>query len=110
MTPDPATATIERYPPVHKGNLMIQPKLPFLASVALAASFFVLAGCHDDRITAAEIRNNTTPSLAHYARNGEQVKNDHARIIDNNTRGIWDDLDRILLLHENSHLTRHPIP
>jgi hypothetical protein len=51
-----------------------------------------------------------TPELDHTARSHQQAANDHARIIDNNTRGIWDDVDRLLLLDHNSRLTPYSVP
>lgn len=89
---------------------MMHRKLSFLVSLALVSCFLMMVGCSNDRITAAKIRRNTTPELDHVAASNEQIRNDHARIIDNNTRGIWSDLDRLLLTNRNSRLQPHSMP
>jgi hypothetical protein len=74
----------------------------------LGLSLVSLTGCN--RVTARDIRGNMTPELKTTNRSGQLHKNDYARIIDNNTRSAWDDLDRFLLLHRNSRLTPWPMP
>lgn len=59
---------------------------------------------------AQRIRANYTPYLDSTAANSEQDRNTQARVIDHNTRGIWDDLNRLLLLDEPSRLTPYKIP
>lgn len=89
---------------------MTHSKLSFFASLTLAASCAVMIGCNNDRLTAGEIRRNPTPTLDHLAASHEQIENAHARVIDNNTRGIWSDLDRLLLLHRSSRLQPYTLP
>ncbi len=74
----------------------------------LGLSLMTLTGC--GRVTAGDIRGNMTPELKTTNRSSGIQKNDYARIIDNNTRGAWDDLDRFLLLHRNSRLSPWPMP
>lgn len=86
---------------------MTQNQLRLSACVPLMAAALVLAGCggsgvRDGRLTASDVRRNPTPELDHVARSHAQVRNDHARIIDNNNRALWDDLDRMLLLDRTS--------
>lgn len=79
-----------------------------LCLFVLGLSLVSLTGCN--RVTARDIRSNMTPELHSTARSGEFRKNDYARIIDNNTRGAWDDLDRFMLLQRNSRLSPWPVP
>ena len=51
-----------------------------------------------------------TPELHSYAESGEQFSNRHARVVNNNTRQIWDDLENIFLLNRTSRLHRFPTP
>jgi hypothetical protein len=64
----------------------------------------------DGRITASDVRWNMSPELATLEATKEESKNNHARVIDTNTRQIWNDLDRILLLDRPSHLSLYSIP
>jgi hypothetical protein len=79
-----------------------------LCLVVLGLSLASTTGC--TRVTAGQIRANMTPELASTNRSRELRKNDLARVRDNNTRAIWDDMDRFLLLHRNSRLTPWPVP
>jgi hypothetical protein len=79
-----------------------------LCLFVLGLTLVSLSGCN--RVTARDVRGNMTPELKTTTRSSEFHKNDYARIIDNNTRGAWDDLDRFLLLHRNSRLTPWPMP
>lgn len=81
-----------------------------LCLVVLGLSLASVIGCNQQRITAAQIRSNMTPELATTTRSDELHKNDLARHVDNNTRGAWDDLDRLMLMSRNSHLTPWPVP
>ncbi|MEE9404929.1 MAG: hypothetical protein V3V20_08545 [Algisphaera sp.] len=72
-----------------------------LAVTLLAGA--MLVGCN-------ATRGNLTPELHSYSRSLEQDQNLHARVIDNNTRMIWDDLDRVLLLDKTSRLSPYPVP
>ena len=80
----------------------------FLPLLALAAGSTLLlsTGCTQ----AQRIRANYTPYLDSTAYNSEQDRNTQARVIDHNTRGIWDDLNRMLLLDRPSRLTPYTIP
>lgn len=89
---------------------MIHCKTSFFVSVALVGSCLLMVGCSNDRITAKKLRRNVTPELDHVAASNEQIRNDHARIIDNDTRAIWSDLDRLLLMDRSSRLQPHPVP
>ena len=79
-------------------------------SMVLAAGLLSSAGCNSGERQAFWFRRNATPELSHIGRSNGQVKNDHARIIDNNGRMIKDDLDRLLLLDENSRLSPYTSP
>lgn len=74
--------------------------LPLLASIALVSAALLATGCSDT--SAGGIRRNPTPELAHVNRSTDQVRNDHARILDNNKRALWDDIDRFLLVDHTS--------
>lgn len=74
----------------------------------LGLSLVSLTGCN--RVTAGDIRRDMTPELMTTTRSSEFHRNDYARIIDNNTRSAWDDMDRFLLMHRNSRLTPWPMP
>ena len=79
--------------------------LPLLA-LAACVLFLPSAGC----TKTERIRANYTPYLDSTAYNSEQDRNTQARVIDHNTRGIWDDLNRLLLLDQPSRLTPYTIP
>ena len=81
-----------------------------LPAVALLAGGTLLIGTAGCATKAQRIRANYTPYLDSTAYNVEQDRNRQARVIDHNTRGIWDDLNRILLLNEPSRLTYYTIP
>ncbi len=79
-----------------------------LCLFVLGLTLVSLTGCN--RVTARDVRGNMTPELMTTTRSSEMHLNDYARMIDNNTRGAWDDLDRFLLLNRNSRLTPWPVP
>ena len=79
-----------------------------LCLFVLGLTLAVQTGCN--RVTAGQIRRDMTPELRSTTRPAELRKNDLARITDNNMRGVWDDMDRFLLLHRNSRLTPWPVP
>jgi len=79
-----------------------------LCLFVLGLSLASLTGCN--RVTAGQIRGNMTPELRSTTRPAELRKNDLARYTDNNMRGVWDDMDRFMLLHRNSRLTPWPVP
>ncbi|QNN23647.1 hypothetical protein HED60_15645 [Planctomycetales bacterium ZRK34] len=64
----------------------------------------------DGRITADDVRWDMSPELSTLDATPEESKNNHARVIDTNTRQIWNDLDRILLLDRPSHLSLYSVP
>jgi len=66
-----------------------------------------LSGCNT--VTPRKVRGNMTPVLDTTDRYGQQSSNDTARVVDHNTRGIWDDLKRAMLLDRPSRLSPYPI-
>lgn len=76
-----------------------------LTLLALAAG----PGCASDTSPSA-IRADVTPYLDNLDQNEELAKNDHARLIDHNTRSAWNDLERLLLLDRPSRLNRIYVP
>lgn len=54
--------------------------------------------------------NDLTPELDSYSRSSEQDANLYARVIDNNTRTIWDDFARLLLIDKTSRLQPAVVP
>ncbi|MEM1444699.1 MAG: hypothetical protein AAGF84_01460 [Planctomycetota bacterium] len=70
-----------------------------LALLTLAALPAVaLTGC----TSAPAIRADMTPAADSATRTADQDYNDYARIVDHNTRMIWDDLARLMLLDKPS--------
>ena len=53
---------------------------------------------------------NPNPALMTTARTPGQQLNKYVRIPDNNLRGVWDDIDRIMFLEHNLRLTPYPMP
>lgn len=82
--------------------------LPLLALAVGATLLLGTSGCAATK--AERIRANYTPYLDSVAFNSEQDRNTQARVIDHNTRNIWDDLNKILLLDEPSRLSAYYIP
>jgi hypothetical protein len=83
---------------------MTVPARRLLSAALLAVTLtFVLGGC------ASGYSTDLTPELDSYAHSSEQDYNRYARVTDNNTRQIWDDLANILLLNETSMLTSYPV-
>ena len=73
------------------------------------------AGCESDPksldpISVEAIRANMTPELMSTAKSEGQALNHNARVLDNNNRGIWDDLSRLMFLDRSSGLTPYPSP
>ncbi|BAM04109.1 hypothetical protein [Phycisphaera mikurensis] len=83
-------------------------KLTLLAAVAGSTLLLSLGGTGCTK--AQRIRANYTPYLDSTAYNSEQDRNRQARVIDHNTRGVWDDLNRVLLLDQPSRLSPYTIP
>ena len=69
-----------------------------------AAAVVCLGGC------TQRYAGDVTPELDSYAHNSTQDHYRYARVIDHNTRGIWDDLANFLLINEPSQLHRYPVP
>jgi len=82
--------------------------LTWVSVLALAASPAVMTGC--STVTADQIRANPTPELHSTSRSFGQWRNDHAITNDNNLRGFWDDLDRVLLTDQTRTGTPYPAP
>ncbi|MEM1097447.1 MAG: hypothetical protein AAGH92_01540 [Planctomycetota bacterium] len=78
--------------------------LVLLAFVALPA--MALTGC----TSAPAVRADMTNAADSTTRTADQDANDYARIIDHNTRGIWDDLARVMLIDKSSKLTPWVVP
>ena len=76
--------------------------LPALVPALALASALLATGCGT--------RGDLTPELHSYTGSIEQDRNTVARVVDNNTRLIWDDIYRVLLLDRTSDLTRWPTP
>lgn len=74
----------------------------------LGLSLATMTGCND--VTAGQVRRNMSPELSTTTRNSQMHENDLARFRDNNTRGAWDDFDRLMLQDRNSHLSPWPVP
>ncbi len=71
----------------------------------------VAAGCQSkNRVTAHDVRKDMTPALDSITRTSQQDKNQYARVIDHNTRAIWNDLARFLLIDRTSRLEPWPMP
>ena len=75
----------------------------FVAGVSAAALALLVGGC-------TNYSSDLTPELQSYAATAEQDRNRQARVIDNNSRQVWDDLSRVLLFEETSQLSRYPVP
>lgn len=76
-----------------------------LAAALLAGGMLLInTGC------ATDYGTDLTPELDSYSNSHEQDANQYARVIDNNTRTIWDDLARILLIDKTSRLQPAVVP
>lgn len=76
-----------------------------LAATLLAGGMILVnTGC------ATNYGTDLTPELASYSQSEEQDANQYARVIDNNTRSIWDDFARLLLLDKTSRLQPARVP
>ncbi|MEO0515126.1 MAG: hypothetical protein AAF086_07515 [Planctomycetota bacterium] len=75
-----------------------------LTATLLAAALFIVGGC------ASSYGTDLTPELSSYSQSEQQDANQYARVIDNNTRTIWDDFARFLLLDKSSRLTPAVVP
>ena len=82
--------------------------LPLLACAIAATLLLGSGGCAATK--AERIRANYTPYLDSIAANSEQDRNTQARVIDHNTRSLWDDLNKVLLLDKPSHANIYYIP
>ena len=77
-------------------------KTTFLgAGLALAVAVIFTGGCN----TAA-----TAPELMTTTKTPGQYSNQTARVINNNTRGIWDDANRLFFLDKNMNLQPYVAP
>ncbi|MEM7576676.1 MAG: hypothetical protein AAF328_04295 [Planctomycetota bacterium] len=78
-----------------------------LALLTLAALPAVaLTGC----TSAPAIRSDMTNAADSATRTSAEDANDYARIVDHNTRMIWDDLARLMLLDKSSRLSPWAAP
>ena len=77
---------------------MTKTLMTVLAVSALCVATFSLTGC--GTMTPELMSSGKAPAEIHYTR---------SRVMDNNTRGIWDDLDRIFMLEKNSGLSPYPM-
>lgn len=75
-----------------------------LTAALLAFALLLASGC------ATGYSGDLTPELASLTQSEEQDANQYARVIDNNTRSIWDDFARALLLDKNSRLNPVVLP
>ena len=75
-----------------------------LTATLLAGALLLASGC------ATSYGTDLTPELASLSQTEEQDANQYARVIDNNTRSIWDDFARLLLLDKNSRLNPVLLP
>ncbi len=80
---------------------LLRTVLPALLLTALIT--LSLGGC------TQRYAGDVTPELDSYAHNETQDNYQYARVIDNNTRSIWDDLARFLLIDETSKLNPYPV-
>ena len=77
--------------------------LRLLPALALAGTAVLAApGCGT--------RGDLTPELHSYSGSAEQDRNTVARVTNNDTRLIWDDIYRLMLLDRTSTLHRFPTP
>jgi len=79
---------------------MLRKTMLFLGAMTLAVTICLSGGCS----TA------TAPELMTTAKTPGQYGNQLSRIMNNNTRGIWDDLDRMFFLDHNLRLTPYVTP
>ncbi|MEM1027881.1 MAG: hypothetical protein AAGJ38_07335 [Planctomycetota bacterium] len=75
-----------------------------LTATLLAAALLLAGGC------ATGYSGDLTPELASLSGSEQQDANRYARVIDNNTRSIWDDFARLLLLEKTSRLNPNVMP
>ncbi|MEM6853287.1 MAG: hypothetical protein AAF593_02660 [Planctomycetota bacterium] len=75
-----------------------------LTATLLAAALLLAGGC------ATGYSGDLTPELASLTQSEEQDANQYARVIDNNTRSIWDDLSRLFFLDKTSRLNPNVMP
>ncbi len=79
---------------------------PALSFALLLAAALMFTGCTSAWGVRADLTNATDST----ARSDDQDRNNYARTIDHNTRGIWDDTARLLLLDRPSRLSPYTIP
>ena len=83
----------------------------FLASALGVCTLAMGVGCHsNERVTAHDVRKDMTPALDSITRTTQQDRNQYARVIDHNTRAIWNDLARFWLIDRTSRLEPWPMP
>ncbi len=73
-----------------------------------AFALLPLTGCSPT--TSAGLRADPSPELFTTARSLEQHMNNQAKVLDQNHRSGWDDLNRMFLLERPSTLTPYPMP
>jgi hypothetical protein len=83
-----------------KGVTMLKKIMSLSAAVVVALSLMVMTGCTID----------PTPELFASSRSFGQHRNKHSRVVDNNLRSLWDDMDRILFLDHNMMLSPITMP
>ncbi len=72
----------------------------FIVSAVVVSGCTALLGCS----------NGLTPELHSYSESEEQYRHRHARVVNNNSRLIWDDLEQVFLVNRTSRLHRFPAP
>lgn len=75
-----------------------------LTATLFVGAMLLATGC------ATSYGTDLTPELASYSQSEEQDANTYARVIDNNTRTIWDDFARFLLIDKTSRLNPAVVP
>lgn len=76
------------------------------ASVFVSALALMSVGCS----SRGSISSDVTPALTSHGRTAEQDANTYARVIDNNTRTLWDDFARFFLVDKTSRLNPTVVP
>ncbi len=81
--------------------------LSLLAVAALLGGLtLTTTGCSRQQLVRANM-TNAADSTVH---SDDEDWNNYARVVDHNTRGIWDDLNRLLLLDKPSAMSPYSIP
>ncbi len=79
---------------------------PFAVVALLGVAMLLSTGCS----SARRVRLDMTNAADSTALDDDEDRNNYARVIDHNTRGIWDDLSRLMLIDRTSRLTPYSIP